>query len=441
MNIINKLENTLDSLGIFVISSDKTNQDEILKYTKDNFNKTFLSSPQEASEIYEAQKYSINLIIFDTKCDINTIQELLKNHSEIRTLVPIIFITYEDTTIAELDYLDFTLNLTYPIKFSKLKSVINFALANTLKEKCIQSFIIQKEQYELAKSELEINTNIIEAQKRSIEKGLEKFSLLNAELADQVKEEVQKSNEKDNQLIQQSKMSEMGEMIASIIHQWKQPLNAVMLSTTDLQFDISLGDFDEDRVNETLHEVEEQVKHMVETMDNFRDFLKPAKKQTYKISDSIERILNILKGIYKSKGIDIIIDDLQDIEILGYPSHIEQVIINILNNARDAILENNPENYSINIRASKSNEYLNIYISDLAGGIDEGIIDKIFEPYFTTKPADKGTGIGLHMSKNIIQKDGGELEVANYEQDIDGNIFKGARFIIRIPLEFDEDCD
>jgi signal transduction histidine kinase len=214
-----------------------------------------------------------------------------------------------------------------------------------------------------------------------------------------------------------------------------------MLSTTDLQFDISLGDFDEDRVNETLHEVEEQVKHMVETMDNFRDFLKPAKKQTYKISDSIERILNILKGIYKSKGIDIIIDDLQDIEILGYPSHIEQVIINILNNARDAILENNPENYSINIRASKSNEYLNIYISDLAGGIDEGIIDKIFEPYFTTKPADKGTGIGLHMSKNIIQKDGGEIEVANYKQEIDGNIFKGARFIIRIPLEFDEDCD
>jgi signal transduction histidine kinase len=135
------------------------------------------------------------------------------------------------------------------------------------------------------------------------------------------------------------------------------------------------------------------------------------------------------------------VQDTQDIEILGYPSHIEQVIINILNNARDAILENNPDMYDINIRASKNDEngYINIYISDFAGGISEEILDKIFEPYFTTKPADKGTGIGLNMSKNIIEKDGGELEVANYEQDIDGTIYKGARFIIRIPLEFDDE--
>ena len=439
MNIIDKLENTLDSLGVLIISNDE--QKEIVEYCKINFNRTFLASQEDAISSYDADKYSINLIIYDTKCDTNILQDMLTKHNEIRTLIPIIFISYDDTIVPQLDYLDFALSISAPVRISKLKSTISFALANTLKEKCIQNFIIQKEQYELAKSELEINTNIIEAQKRSIEKGLEKFSKLNEELADQVKVEVQKSNEKDTQLIQQSKMSEMGEMIASIIHQWKQPLNAVMLSSTDLQFDISLGDFDEDRVGQTLQEIEEQVKHMVETMDNFRDFLKPAKKQTYKISDSIERILKIVKGIYRSKGINIIVEDTQDIEILGYPSHIEQVIINILNNARDAILENNPDMYDINIRASKNDEngYINIYISDFAGGISEEILDKIFEPYFTTKPADKGTGIGLNMSKNIIEKDGGELEVANYEQDIDGTIYKGARFIIRIPLEFDDE--
>ncbi len=163
-----------------------------------------------------------------------------------------------------------------------------------------------------------------------------------------------------------------------------------------------------------------QISHMSQTMTDFRNFFKPSKKSIFSIKQSIEDVINLIEKQYSTNDIKIILECLNDSEIEGYPNEFKQIILNILNNAKDEIIKKNRENREIKIKIFKELNKSVISIVDKAGGIPIEFMNKIFEPYFTTKE-ETGTGIGLYMSKNIIEKIGGKIIVSNVD---DGAEFK-----------------
>jgi len=239
-------------------------------------------------------------------------------------------------------------------------------------------------------------------------KELEK---LNNSLEHRIKEEVEKNREKDRQMIQQSKMASMGEMIGAIAHQWRQPLNTISMSIQNLKYDYKEDKLkDEKYIKEFIEDNNRTILFMSKTIDDFRNFFKLDKdKKEFDIFQATQNVIDMILGDIKSNNININLSG-NSFELMGVESEYQQVIINIINNAKDALIENEIQNPKIDIRISKNK----ITIEDNAGGIPKDIIGRVFEPYFTTKEHGKGTGIGLYMSKMIIDGNmGGVLSVNN----------------------------
>ncbi|MBF0538262.1 MAG: hybrid sensor histidine kinase/response regulator [Nitrospirae bacterium] len=216
-------------------------------------------------------------------------------------------------------------------------------------------------------------------------------------------------------LIQQSKMAAMGEMIGFITHQWKQPLNAIGLIAQDIEDTHQYGQMDTAYLKTSVGEIMGQVTFMSKTMDDFRDFFRPSKQSAiFDAVRAVEDTLSLLSEHIKKSGIDIILNkgDSEGLFYLrGHPNEFKQVLLNIINNARDAILSQASEaggipqgrQGKISIALSKLNRHILIAITDNGGGIAEDMAEKLFDPYFTTKGPQKGTGIGLYISKVIIE--------------------------------------
>ncbi len=233
-------------------------------------------------------------------------------------------------------------------------------------------------------------------------------------------------HEKDQLLLQQSRQAAMGEMINHIAHQWRQPLNMVALTIQDLMVTYEDGECSHEFVDQTVKEIMNQVLHMSETIDDFRNFLRPdQEKKQFNLREALRKTLILVGDSFKSQNIKIDIEAQEDLIVTGYKNEYCQILLNILNNARDTITERSIVSPRIEINLFREG-YRNVTtISDNAGGIADAIIDKIFEPYFTTKDADKGTGIGLYMSKSIIEKRmNGKISVRNTDQ--------GAEFRIEV---------
>ena len=169
-------------------------------------------------------------------------------------------------------------------------------------------------------------------------------------------------------------------------------------------------------------------------MDDFKNFFKPSKQKSYEIEEVINKVYKMIGYIYKIQKINIKLSLEKSLRTEGYSNELSQVIINVLNNARDAIKENSCDIRDIDIATFSTDDKAFITITDYAGGVKEDIIDKIFDPYFTTKSDDKGTGIGLDMTKTILEKVNGSITVKNIEKSIKGKNYKGARFQIELPL-------
>ncbi|MBF0336633.1 MAG: PAS domain S-box protein [Nitrospirae bacterium] len=254
---------------------------------------------------------------------------------------------------------------------------------------------------------------------------------LNVNLEVRVKQAIDKAQRQQHMLTQQSKMATMGEMIGLIAHQWKQPLNAVALTVMDLKDAYRFGELTREYIEKSVDLITSQTHFMAKTIDDFRDFFKPTKKNArFDVKQAIEELLTMFANIFNKHGIDIQVQAQQDLSLFteGYPNEFKQVILNVLNNSRDAIMHRRSTGdriygkIEIQLRNSQDRDQLIIAITDNGGGIPEGIMERIFEPYFTTKESD-GTGIGLYMSKTIIETNmGGNLTVRN----IDG----GAEFTI-----------
>ena len=221
---------------------------------------------------------------------------------------------------------------------------------------------------------------------------------LNSSLEDRIKKAIEENRKKEQMLFQQSKLASMGEMIGAIAHQWRQPLNSLGLHTQLLVDDFLDGNVDEKYIYNYEKKQMNIIQFMSKTIDDFRNFFSKDKEKTeFYLKDPTLEVVQLIEKQLLSNHILLTID-YDDSKILGYKNELKQVILNVINNAKDAILENKIENGQIDIQI-KNNI---ITITDNGGGIPKEIQDRIFEPYFTTKDT-KGTGIGLYMSKTIIE--------------------------------------
>jgi len=254
----------------------------------------------------------------------------------------------------------------------------------------------------------------------------------NDKLDARVKDEVAKNLQKEKQIILQNRSAALGDMMGAIIHQWKQPLNGISMANSSMKLQTQLGMLDIDEVGKQTEMIDTQISTMNNTMNDFRDFFKPKEMSCFDINESIEQVLRITGKVYEIQNINIKLNLGEQCYTSGYSNELNQVIINILNNARDQILETSSQIRDISIVTTTKNDKVILEINDYAGGIPLDIIDRIFEPYVTTKDDDHGTGIGLDMSKTIIEKVGGKIEARNETYLIDGVNYTGAVFSITL---------
>ena len=220
--------------------------------------------------------------------------------------------------------------------------------------------------------------------------------------------------EQQEMLMQQSKMAMVGEMMDSVAHQWKQPLNALMLYSELIRNDFEEGIVDKAYIEEFRKNLQVQIDHMVNTLDEFRSFFRPNKERVhFKLIDVVNSALFLAKDDILKNRILVKIDRQDEIELYGYPNEFKHLILNIINNAKDAFIEHNIQQRLITINLIASEHGDRLEICDNAGGVPEAVIDTIFEANVTTKEEGKGTGIGLYMSQQIAQKHQAKITVEN----------------------------
>lgn len=233
-------------------------------------------------------------------------------------------------------------------------------------------------------------------------------------LNEQVEFEIKARQEKEQILQQQAKMAAMGEMMDAVAHQWKQPLNALSMLGQLLEADFAEGTVDQDYITDMMGTVNEQIDHMVNTLAEFRSFFRPNKvAEQFDLNRCIESVLHLTKDEFLKNEITINVECEHNVFITGIPNEFKHLLLNILNNAKDAFNERERPYRLIFIRFFRQLNHIVLEIEDNAGGIPEHVIDDIFKPNVTTKEADKGTGIGLYMSAQIAEKLGGTLSVEN----------------------------
>ncbi len=264
-----------------------------------------------------------------------------------------------------------------------------------------------------------------EAELKTRQRQLEE---LNETLENRVEEELAKNRAKDIMLIQQNRQAALGEMLDHIAHQWKQPINSISLIIQDLEEAGSCGELTKEYIGDAVRRTYALLEHMAQTIEVFRDFYRPEKvKKVFRIKDSIDMAVGFTAPAFRLYSIAVELDVDPGLLAVGYPKEYAQVLLNILGNARNALVERRTEKPRVKLRAFEDGAYAVVAVTDNAGGILDVDLDKIFEPYFTTRKMVGGTGIGLYMSKNIIENSmGGRLSA--------GIVEGGAQFRIEIPL-------
>ncbi|MEA3352562.1 MAG: hybrid sensor histidine kinase/response regulator [Campylobacterota bacterium] len=259
----------------------------------------------------------------------------------------------------------------------------------------------------------------------------------NLELQEKIKEAIEKNRQMETKLFQAEKLSAMGEMIGNIAHQWRQPLSIISTSATGVKVQKEYGLLTDDLLDESMDVISNTAQYLSNTIDDFKNFIKGdgKTKEIFNLSEDIKRCLEIEDPVLKRYYIKIILDMDDTIEINGYPNGLIQVLINLINNSKDVMIEKTDEDDRYIFIATKQTETdIIITIKDNGYGIADDIKEKIFEPYFTTKHQSQGTGLGLHMSFQIINNAmDGTIEVENEEYTFENKTLKGALFTIKLP--------
>ena len=350
-----------------------------------------------------------------------------------------------DTNKTMLDFLN----------FSSLEAFHN-------KHDCICDFFIEEEGYlvkeQNGKSWLEVVLEDINKQHKVIMKNAEGnrhiFQLFTKKLSDEkgnfvislsditeltalqnslevkVNEQLNVLRTKDQQLIQQSRLAQMGEMISMIAHQWRQPLGAISSTSIDLNLKLQFSEFDLEKEAEhercktyfvnSLEKIDGFVQNLTATIDDFRNFYKPDKKSISALMKlPVTRALNIVRETFESEGIEIVEAYQSKNRVSMHENELMQVILNVLKNAQDNFIEKKTQNAKIWIKTYDVSDGMRLEISDNGGGIPENILQKIFDPYFSTKSEKNGTGLGLYMSKTIVETHhDGKLYAKNMDEGV-----------------------
>ena len=254
------------------------------------------------------------------------------------------------------------------------------------------------------------------------------YEELSNSLENRIEKEIQKNNEKTGYIIQQSRLAQMGEMISMIAHQWRQPLSSISAISGTLTLDIMMENYNDKFFKEKLDSIGQLSQHLSKTIDDFRGFFKEDKKEEVsEVKNIIDDSIAIIGQALISKNINLSVEYIDNPKIKSHLNELKQVVLNLLKNAEDILLEKNTTDAKIWINVSTQDSKACITIEDNAGGVPEDIIEKIFDPYFSTKKAKDGTGLGLYMSKTIVKEHcNGELSLENTQN--------GASFTIKIPL-------
>ncbi len=250
---------------------------------------------------------------------------------------------------------------------------------------------------------------------------------LNRNLEKRIRDEVKLNKANHKRYEQQAKMAAMGEMMDAVAHQWKQPLNALSMMSDLLVDDFKRGDVDQAYVDELSQNTQTQIEHMITTLNEFRNFFRPREtKENFGIKRCVQSVMLLVNDEFMKNYININIKSDKEIIIHGIENEFKHLVLNIINNAKDAFNERDINEREIDINFYKEDSYIHLDIQDTAGGIPKSVIKDVFKPEVTTKEAGKGTGIGLYMSMQIAQKLGGSLSVKNAD--------KGACFKLKIPV-------
>lgn len=253
------------------------------------------------------------------------------------------------------------------------------------------------------------------------------------ELKQQMEDEITNHQKKTNMMFHQSRLASMGEMISNIAHQWRQPLNTVSLVLQNLKLGYSLNNLDKDKFEKSMNQIENSLLYMSETITTFRNFYKSnTETEIFTCEDVVKESIAVIGSSLEDNKIQINTDIKINEEIDGYKNELTQVIVNILSNAKDILLKRNIANAVVNIKTfkpsdEKGDKKVVISIEDNGNGIPEDVLPQIFDPYFTTKHKDQGTGLGLYMSNIIIkEKFKGDIKAINTKD--------GARFDIELNI-------
>ncbi|SHK05746.1 ATP-binding protein [Paramaledivibacter caminithermalis] len=238
---------------------------------------------------------------------------------------------------------------------------------------------------------------------------------INIKLEEMFKKEVDENKRKEALMIYQSRLAAMGEMIGNIAHQWRQPISGLGLMFSNIQDAYKYGELTEEYLEELVEKSNRLINRMSQTIDDFRYFFNPKSEEVvFSVKENVEATIDFLEEHLRLNGIMLNIDVIEDGMIYGHANQYSQVIFNIVQNAIDALIKNRLNRRKINIRIFAKGLYQVVEIQDNGKGIDEKIINDVFKPYFTTKSKGKGTGLGLHMSKVIIEKNfHGNINIAN----------------------------
>jgi signal transduction histidine kinase len=283
-------------------------------------------------------------------------------------------------------------------------------------------------------NEFDNYTNSLNKLNDSLEKKVnirtKKLENLNQELENKIKLAVQKNKEQQEKIFEHSKNAQMGELIENIAHQWRQPLSIISTAASGIIFSRELNNLSVEKENEMLNVILYNTKELSKTIDIFREYLN--ERNEFKdviLQDRLNIAINIIKTSLYNNQIELIndIDKTKPINIKIILGDISQIIVNIVNNSKDAAIFKNIKNPYVKIYLEEYNKSIAICIEDNAGGIDNSIINKVFDPYFTTKHKTQGTGLGLYLCKEIVEKHmNGRIDVEN--------IKNGVLFKIVLPL-------
>ncbi|RXK13488.1 hypothetical protein CP965_06710 [Halarcobacter mediterraneus] len=288
---------------------------------------------------------------------------------------------------------------------------------NAMISKIQSSQKLLKESYEKLEDRVEERTIELHEANRQLKDKTYELEILNKNLDNKVKEEVAKSVKQEALLIQQSRFVAMGEMLGNIAHQWRQPLSLISTVASGIKLEKEMGVSSEKKEIESLEMLINTSKYLSNTIEDFRNFFKPNKKEeAFFIPSKVEQSLDLVSASLKFHHIKVEKIINKNCKVVGFPNEFAQAVLNILSNAKDVLVERKIDKPLIKIRVYQEDNQIHLEIEDNAGGIKKDIMNKIFDPYFTTKHQSQGTGIGLYMSKMIIENNmNGTLSVKNAE--------------------------